>query len=220
MSLICYIYRAIKPLRICKMENNRKKEINKCLMSIKSDHDMQSVFDLHSLIGGVFRHIALRYLSNTQDADDVVQDFWANIFEIASKYHYNTNAFAFLCKAFKNSVLNYCIKKGKEANRKVYYVNYENFASDNGKLIENVVMENSIDIAVSNLSEEQKSVIQLTYFEDLTIREIAKLLNKSKSQIARIKQSALGELKQTLGFGENNSSLNKAVDEAKDGDLV
>lgn len=51
------------------MENKTKKEINKCLASVRDYADMQSVCRLHSLTGGVFRHIALKYLGNSQDAN-------------------------------------------------------------------------------------------------------------------------------------------------------
>lgn len=185
------------------MDKKRKREINDCVLSIKTNRDMQSVCALHSFTGGVFRHIALRYLGNSPDVEDVVQDFWADIFETVSKYRYNTNAFAYLCKCFTNTVINYCIKKGRDINKKAYYVDYENVASDYGDCIDGAMLESIVGSAIDALDEEEKTVVQLTYFEDMTVREIAKDLGKSKSQINRIKMSALQNLKLKLeGYGE------------------
>lgn len=191
------------------MEKKRKKEINECLLSIKTYRDMQSVCTLHSLMGGVLRHIALRYSGNVHDSDDIVQDFWADIFEIASKYRYNTNAFAFLCKSFTNTAINYCIKKGRDISKKVYYVDYENMASDNGNCIEGAVLESVVESAISQLDDDEKAVVQLTYFEDMTVREIAKCLGRSKSQVSRIKISALQNLKQKLEGYEDTMNVSE-----------
>lgn len=189
------------------MENKTKKEINECLSSIRESCDMQSVCRLHSLAGGVFRHIALRYLCNSHDADDLVQDFWADIFQIASKYRYNFDAYAYLCRTFTNMAINRAIKNGRDVSRALNYVDYENVASDGGKCMENVILNNSIQSAMASLDEEEKSVVQLTYFEDKTVREIAKMLDKSKSQIARVKKTALAKLKNKLADnGDNDAS--------------
>lgn len=190
------------------MENKTKKEINKCLASVRDYADMQSVCRLHSLTGGVFRHIALKYLGNSQDADDAVQDFWAEIFEIASKYRYNQNAFAYLCRTFTNMTLNVCAKRGRDINRHVNYVDYENTVSDNGTSIESAIDSSMLDSAIASLEEVEKSVVQLTYFEDKTLREIAKILGQSKSNAARIKQNALAKLREKLSSdGEDGSDL-------------
>lgn len=180
------------------MENKTKREINDCLSSIRERYDMQSVCRLHSLAGGVFRHIALRYLCNSHDADDLVQDFWADIYDIASKYRYNSNAYSYLCRTFTNMAINRAVKKGRDVNRTLNYVDYENTASDDGKCMEEALLNSLIDGAMAELDEQEKAVVQLTYFEDKTVREIAKTLDKSKSQIARVKQSALAKLKRKL----------------------
>ena len=180
------------------MDNKIKKEINTCVSSIKDNQDMQSVCRLHELTGGVFRHIALRYLGNLHDSEDLVQDFWAEIFVIASKYRFNTNAFAYLCKTFTNMTINYCIKKGREINRNVNYIDYENIVSDNGSSVDNLILCSVIDSAIGSLKKKKKIIVQLTYFEDLTVREIAKMISKSKSQVDRIKKEALAKLKNKL----------------------
>lgn len=195
------------------MENKRKKEINKCLIAIKLEKDMQSVCRLHELTGHTWHYIAFKYLGNNIDADDVVQDFWANIFVVADKYRHNTNAFAYLSKTFTNMVINYCIKKGRDVNRVSNYIDCENMASDNGSCIEDTLINSVIASAINLLSEQEKEVIHMMFFEDKTIREIAKILNKSKSQIGRIKQSALQSLKTYLkeNLQEDNLSFEENI---------
>lgn len=41
---------------------------------------------LHEEISPTIRYIALKYLKNDFDADDLVQDFWADIYKIAAPF--------------------------------------------------------------------------------------------------------------------------------------
>lgn len=45
------------------------------------------------------------------------------------------------------------------------------------------------------LNEQEKIIIQETYFEDKNIRQIAKDIGMSKSKVGRLKQSALKKMK-------------------------
>lgn len=71
------------------MNETTKENINRCLVKIKKD-DPYAGEELHGIVSSSLRHIALKYLHNEQDADDLIQDFWADIFNIARNFYFVT----------------------------------------------------------------------------------------------------------------------------------
>lgn len=59
-------------------------------------------------------------------------------------------------------------------------------------------MRNDVSAAMRKLTETQRIIIQETVFEDLTVRQVAKTVGKSKTQVARLKNSAIEILKREL----------------------
>ena len=53
--------------------------------------------------------------------------------------------------------------------------------------------------AIANLSEKEKLVVSLYYFEELTLKEIAKVMGVSESRVSQIHTKALGRLANKLG---------------------
>ena len=52
--------------------------------------------------------------------------------------------------------------------------------------------------AISELKEQQRTVLSLHYFEDLNAREIASVLGVSESRVSQIRSKALGELRRIM----------------------
>ena len=53
--------------------------------------------------------------------------------------------------------------------------------------------------AISNLSDKEKMVITLYYFEDLTLKEISSILKVSESRVSQIHTKAISRLQVKLG---------------------
>lgn len=183
------------------MDRKHKRQIDQCLIDIKNG-DKESVTTLHSLIAPTLRHIALKYMRDENSADDLVQEFWGDIFKIATSYVFIQNGFNFLCKIMTRRALN-ALKKSTREKGNVVYVDYsaiENFAVEQSdELIELRIM---IDNAMSKLSDEEKHVIQEIYFEDKTLRAIAAEMGVSKSTVGNLKLSAIKKLKENLSDNE------------------
>lgn len=64
--------------------------------------------------------------------------------------------------------------------------------------IEELDLQILIDQALRNLPRLQAIIIQAVYFEEKTVREIAKELNMSKSEVDRQKQAAVIKLKEKI----------------------
>ena len=171
--------------------DDRKKKVNECLFRLQKYGTSQYVEALYDLIGPAIRHIGLKYLHDPDLADDFVQDFWADIYKITDQYLFGFNAYAFLCKVATNRAIDRCRKlKGETA--RVSYVEYSQLTTEHDT---DHTLRLSVSHALQQLPEPQRIIIQSTYFEDKTVRQIAEELNMSKSQVSRLKTQALEKLK-------------------------
>ena len=178
-----------------------QKIINQLLNRIKYDRSSGAIEELYDIVSPAIRHIAMKYLHDQSLADDLVQDFWADIYKIADKFIPFGSGHAYLCKVARNLAINRYKKiKGERAH--ISYVDYSEMqipCDDE----EDTDLIMSINEAISKLSEIEKIIIQSIYFEDKTIREIAAELKISKSQVQRHKDTAIKKMKEKLFDKEN-----------------
>lgn len=169
-------------------------DVNMALEKIKRG-DADGIVELYHEMSHTLRYIALKYLQNDANADDLVQDFWADIEYIADRFIYVQNGFVYLCRVMKRRAINrYKMITGrKEVN--ISYVDYTMLAEASSDFSEQKDLQVSVEIAMKILNEQEKIIIQETYFEDKNIRQIAKDIGMSKSKVGRLKQSALKKMK-------------------------
>lgn len=75
-------------------------------------------------------------------------------------------------------------------------------ASDDGtpeNHIDKIELRNILIEAIENLSERDRLVITLHYFEELTLRELSKTLEISESRVSQIHTRALSKMQENLG---------------------
>lgn len=180
------------------IDKETRDEINKYLLGIKSkDKDYLNL--LYDLIAPSIRYIALKYLKNEDDADDLVQDFWANIYKIANGFIIPYNGFGYVCKVMNRMAINRYNKIHNEMIKKIEFVDYRDLHCDDSSVNwERFAINKIIDDAILKLSETERIIIQLTFFEDITVRAIAKKLKLSKSYVSKLKLLALDKLKSEL----------------------
>ena len=178
--------------------NDRNKKVNECLLRLQKYGTSEYVEALYDLIGPAIRHIGLKYLHDSDLADDFVQDFWADIYRISDRYIFSFNAYAFLCKAATNRAIDrYRSIRGEAA--RISYVEYSQLLPQiPGEDMAGHDLRLTVSHAMQQLQETQRIIIQSTYFENKTVRQIAAELNMSKSQVSRLKQQALEQLKSHL----------------------
>lgn len=180
------------------MEKDKRKIINKLLNEIKRGKD-ECIISLYEIISPTLRYIALKYLKKEEDADDLVQDFWYDIKEYANNYVFKKNAYGYLCKIMNRIAINKYNKLHKETKNNLEFINYLNIVSyDKNESLENVYLRNDINDAMLKLTLFQQVIIQETYFAGKTVRQIAKEMRSSKSQVSRQKNIAIGILKTEL----------------------
>lgn len=177
------------------MSDKRKIEIvNEALIKIRQ-RDSNGIYVLYDEIAHTLRFIALKYLKNNDDADDLIQDFWADIYVLADKFVYQRNGYAFLCKAMTRKAINRYKKLHGKTEISILSVDYSLVDKEAGMQLDNTENRIMVDKAISELSEIERLIIQETYFEDKTIRAIARDTKISKTHVGRIKMQAIEKLK-------------------------
>lgn len=178
--------------------------VNGALLKIKRG-DEEGVNELYREISHTLRYIALKYLQNDEEADDLVQDFWADIFHIAAKASYIYNGFAYLCKVMnRRAITRY--KKINGSKEVIGYVDYASIDSASADFSDETDLRITVESAMNLLDEQEKIVIQETYFEGKNIRQIAMDIGLSKSKVGRLKLSALKKMQNFLDESGTKSS--------------
>lgn len=182
------------------MEKGKKLKINKCLKGIQN-RDEKSLILLYDLVAHSIRYIALKYLKKEQDAEDLEQDFWADIYNIADNFKYFKNGFSYICQVMTYMALNRYKKIHGELARTVDVIDYNKIqVFDDNIIVEKLDDKIAVQNALTKLDYQEQVIMQLIIFEDKTIMQIAKELGMSKSQVGRIKKDAQEKLKIELSF--------------------
>lgn len=189
------------------MDKDTKKSLNELLIKARLGEE-DSISRLYELMSPTIRYIALKYLKNESDADDLVQDFWYNIKKFANGFLIHKNAYSYLCRVMNRQALNRLKKLNRQSENNLEYVDYikvKNYQAEES--LEDIDLRNDINNAMLKLTDTQKVIIQETFFEDKTIRQIAKDIGISKTQVGRLKNEAIEILKNELskkGWDKND----------------
>ncbi len=105
---------------------------------------------------------------------------------------------------YLSEVLNTDIKKIKKARAadEIYSVmpieDQLNFYDDISKKIEEEELIDAIKKVLNALNEKERLIIQLYYFEELSLKEIADILNVSESRISQIHKKTIKKIRKKL----------------------
>ena len=182
------------------MDNQEYVEkVNKCIAMIKSGSE-EAILDLYELISNSIRFIAIRFLKNQFDSDDAVQDFWLNIKKYCVNCRFVTNGYRYLCKVMQNL----CLTKLRKASKSRELLSssdielFERYGGVNELSVEQASLKNFFYLAVNKMNNLEKKVFYLWCYDEMSIREISKELQISKSSVHRIKMSVEGKIKEVL----------------------
>lgn len=187
------------------MDKQDKQEITMALLAIKNREEY-AVERLYKLVGHTIRYIAFKYLKNIEDAEDLEQDFWADIYKIADRFFFLKNGFGYICKVMNNMAVNRYKKLHRTNRIEVSYVDYTKIDGTGFNCVDEIDELILIREEIGKLEEKERIILQLTYFEDMTIMQIARELKMSKSVVGRIKIAAINKLKkefETLNVGKS-----------------
>ena len=141
----------------------------------------------------------LRSLDNLSRGDrKIVKEIDKIIEEYTAKYDHEPS------NEYLSEVLGIDIEKIKKARNlnEIYSVmpieDQLNYYEDISKKIEKEELINAIQNVLSSLKENEQLIIQLYYFEELSLKEISDILGVSESRISQIHKKVIKKIREKL----------------------
>ncbi|WP_150450844.1 RNA polymerase sigma factor [Arenibacter lacus] len=140
--------------------------------------------------------VAMRYLKNADDAEDVLQEAFIKAFQKIDQYKGEVSFGAWL----KKIVINKCIDflKAKELKVVELKEGYMQVAVNDDWTVSDDVTYQEVLLAMDNLTEKYRSVIQLFLLEGYDHQEISEILNISSTACRTRLLRGKGQLKLLL----------------------
>lgn len=147
-------------------------------------------------IGKIYRFIFLK-VSSEEVAQDLSSETFTKGWE-KFKFESIDNPSAFLYRIAHNLVIDHYRQKGR-----TQYVQVDNLPIiDPGQTVEEMVMISSdidrIKTELADMKDDYQNVIIWHYLDDLSIREVAKLLDRSEAATRVLLSRALDSLKKNI----------------------
>jgi RNA polymerase sigma-70 factor (ECF subfamily) len=130
--------------------------------------------------------IALKMVKNKENAEEIAQDSFIKVYKKIDKFKGKSKFSTWLYKITYNTSLDY-IKKNKK-NDFTYSLDdlTLNKVIETGNALENLEIEENKQLirqCLNKLKEEEQVLLTLYYFEELSLQEIATIINKSYNQV-------------------------------------
>ena len=159
--------------------------------SFVGDELIQNVIDRYS--DTVFR-VSYQYVSNAQDAEDVVQEVLLGLLEYLHRARFQSE------EHMKAWLIRVAINKSKNV-AKANARRRRKEASAFFPAVEKQPFDD-LETVLSWLSAADRETVYLHYFEGYSAKEIAKMLGKSEDSVFKRLSRARGKLKEFLSEGD------------------
>lgn len=142
-------------------------------------------------------YFIMRYIKSKEAAEDILQDVIVYVLEKKENYNFEYSFKTYLYMISKSRSLNY-IKKQK---RCINYNEYENLYEDIED-VEDKIFTSERQIKIRNVINKMKpdyqTVIYLTQIEDMSYKEVARIMDKDIGQIKALVHNSKKKLKELL----------------------
>lgn len=149
---------------------------------------------------------AVRYINNTDDAEEIVQEVFSRIWEYRNNLDENKSLNGYLLTITKNIIFN---ENRKKVNFDIYaqyiisYIQGISNQTENQIIYENV--KSIINKEIDNFPPKRRQIFNLSRNEGLSHNEIAQRLSISRKTVETHLRLALSRLKKVISAVLNNS---------------
>lgn len=177
------------------------KDLNQKLehaLSLISQNSEDGIDIIYEAMAKVMFVIAKDITNDSFLAEDVVQDSLLKIVQNANSYKKNSNAYAWICKITKNTALN--TVKTMNNNPTIDIDEFASISDDSdltNKTHTQLLVEQLMDSITPPIVRE---MVYMKYFLDMSVREIAKEIKKSKSYVSKEIQKAETKMKNLINL--------------------
>ena len=138
-------------------------------------------------------------------AEEMTQETFVKIFTTRPKYYAKASFKTWLYTVGRNLTLNALRKRNRETPLASLDEASDGYADSPEGLYESTERTRAVRGALSKIKPEYAEVLWLTYFEELTSREIARIVNKTPHNVDVMRERAKKMLKEQLrkdGFAD------------------
>lgn len=175
------------------MDRQVREEIEYALEQIRAERE-EGVEVLYRTMGRVMLFVANGVVHNIHTAEDIVQESLLKVVLNIRYYRKGTNGYAWICRIVRNTAINYIKSRGGRV-----WQDLGEFESASSCCFEEkteaVVL---VEQLMQELSEEMREMVYRKYFLDMTVREIGKEMNRSKSYVSKMILRAEKQMKSRL----------------------
>lgn len=183
------------------MGNDTVRKVNENIERIRNG-DEEAVKGLYSLMGLHLRYIAIKYFGDAPLADDILQRFWLHIEYYCQKFRFDGNGFNYLARIFENSCRAEYRRHRREREYRVSIDTVKNIeaglSTDPEATVQRAALCEAIDNARAQLSPDERLVFDLILYGELSVRDIARLTDRPKTTVGRLRQAAFERVKAIL----------------------
>ncbi len=169
-------------------------------LKLKDKDAFSQIYDLY--IDRIYRFIYFK-VSRKEDAEDITSQVFLKIWDytLLGNIKIGESFQALLYKTARNLVIDHYRVNQKKDSSNISLENVKEIASDDnvGKAIDTGIAMTKIEQDLKKLKSEYQEVIVLHYINELSIKEIAEILNKKRGNVRVLLHRAIKTLQSLHG---------------------
>lgn len=178
-------------------------DVSQAILKRIADGDQDAVQDCLKAYGGLVWSLARRMLRNTEDAEDVVQEIFLDLWKNAEKFDPAVaSETTFVAMVARRRL----IDKIRFANRRISADSLEDMVSEpagsTDREMQTLVEGREAMKALDDLRPEQKQVLQLSIIHGLSHQEIADSTGMPLGTVKTHARRGLLQVREILGYGK------------------
>ena len=165
----------------------------------------ESAFD--DLMKELFRGLVFfidRYVRDVHTAEDIAIDVFSDLVVHPHRYNFKVSLKTYLYMLGRSRALDY-LKRRRHIT--LTELSEAGEISDGERNLEELMLaderKRAVNEALAGLPEEMRLAVHLTYFEDMTYEEAARVMGKNRKQVDNLLYRAKKELRAILGKDED-----------------
>jgi len=164
-----------------------------------ADGDQLAFRQLYGMFSERVYNTALSYVQNREDAEEVTQDVFTNVYRSARKFRADATVSTWIYRIAINASLN-CLKR----KQRVSFLRLGDTQREKpdfvhpGVLLENKEKAQELFRAINTLPDSQKTAFILSFVEDLPRQEVADVMKVSLKAVESLLQRAKRNLRTEL----------------------
>lgn len=144
---------------------------------------------------------ALRKVKSKEDAQDLTQDLFMNLWNKRDGIHIEGKVINFLFASLRNSVINFYIKTKKQDEREELFQYFKGYFEET---TDRTIHKNELELIIQNevdaLPLKMKQIYLLSRNQELSHKEIAELMAISELTVKKQVANALKILKKKINY--------------------